>query len=248
MCAFTTLRDMRQPCHPAERQAEDLTPQDTPSIEPGPASTPGASAEVEIGRAASTRPFPNKAAAERNRLAILQSHPWMDPEQLNSRINAVMEQNSSLKSKRAKFISIANEVNAAVAPHAACKVGCSHCCHISVIIFKHEADRLSHATGRQVQPVPIRDPHMMSGHANRYQGQPCPFLIEERCSVYDNRPVICRLHHSIDDAPNQCDLTVVSTVSSVPTLNLKFLELAYTYLGVVKGEPIGDIREFFPTT
>jgi Fe-S-cluster containining protein len=204
---------------------------------------------IPIHVATESRPFPNKVAAMRHHDALVLEHPWIMPNQLGKRIDGIMANNSGVASKRRKLIEIINEVNAAISPHSACKAGCSHCCHISVLIHENEAAQLQKVTGKIAKGVPLRSPEQIRriDFDNKYRGNPCPFLIDNLCSVYDSRPFVCRQHHSLDDTPEQCDTSrIKSEHSSVPTFNLKYLEFSVAYLEFAAGNALGDIREYFP--
>lgn len=196
-----------------------------------------------------SRPFPNKAAAMRHHDALVLEHPWIMPKQLGNRIDGIMADNSGITSKRGKLIKIINEVSKAIYPHSACKPGCSHCCNISVLIHENEAAQLQKVTGKMAKRIPLRSPEQVRAlnFERKFYGNPCPFLIDNLCSVYEFRPYVCRQHHSLDDTPEQCDTSrIKSEHSSVPTFNLKYLEFSVAYLEFAAGNAMGDIREFFP--
>src|SRR5207247_1525645 len=73
------------------------------------------------------------------------------------------------------------------APHAACKAGCSHCCHIPAKISAVAARTMGKAIGRTPAPAGAHAPLADTGYAS-----PCPFLQAGRCSVYAHRPAVCR--------------------------------------------------------
>ncbi|MFC5742933.1 YkgJ family cysteine cluster protein [Dyella tabacisoli] len=79
-----------------------------------------------------------------------------------------------------------NAFGAAMAPFTACKAGCDACCHYNVSLFPIEARYIEHFAGHKQRgdPLPAQDFH----------GQPCPFLKEGRCGIYNARPISCRLH------------------------------------------------------
>ncbi len=84
-----------------------------------------------------------------------------------------------------------------------CKAGCSYCCHSFVAVTAPEAFLLAERFSEHV-----RDEGAMSvdeflkrarplagmGPTARYDNEllPCPFLVDDKCSVYEVRPVVCR--------------------------------------------------------
>lgn len=183
-----------------------------------------------------------------HRDALLAEHPWIAPKELDKRIDVVVHENAGWRSKRRKLIKIVDEAAAAIYPHTPCGAGCSHCCKTSVMIHGDEAREIAKLTGRSVSQVPIRHPDQIRklNFEMKYLSSPCPFLVDDKCSIYSVRPYVCRQQHSLDDTPAQCDTTKVAlSESSVPHFNLKYLEFAVAYVSAKAGEPIGDIREFF---
>ena len=86
-----------------------------------------------------------------------------------------------------------------------CKPGCSHCCNFRIEVFPPEvfvlARRLRALPGDQLSLVTER----LRLHVQRSQGVPraqhwmnCPLLIDDRCSVYEDRPSTCRKYLSLD--------------------------------------------------
>lgn len=75
-----------------------------------------------------------------------------------------------------------------------CKEGCSHCCKrgdfpMSELEFKYlmlEYEKLSQETKDKIQ-ANIKE--IKKGDTSSYI---CPFLVEDKCSVYNNRPLVCR--------------------------------------------------------
>lgn len=126
----------------------------------------------------------------------------------------------------------------------ACKKGCSDCCHQSIEMSNLEAEYIAQKTG--ISPVnltqpPRRDPLSFSGKT------PCPFLKQGACSIYEFRPIICRLHVNLDVDDYWCRLEnwhVPGGVVPKPTfrsISDAFIELNEKTHGV-----IADIRDFFP--
>jgi Fe-S-cluster containining protein len=175
----------------------------------------------------------------------------MEVLKLNRRIETVMNENSGAESKRRKLFQITLDVAAAIAPHAVCRAGCSHCCKTSALIYQSEADKIGKYLGRAPVQIAARTPEEAESQLRpmreTYYGKPCPLLVNNRCSVYEVRPYVCRQQHSLDETPDQCDTDKVrSEDSSVPHYNLKHLEFAVLYVAMSSGDQMGDIREFFP--
>lgn len=122
-----------------------------------------------------------------------------------------------------------------------CKKGCAHCCHIPVLMHYHEAATISKLTGRKMRAL-----DSYTAEANfHYTGTPCPFLEENRCSIYQSRPFACRVHYSLDRDESRCVLT--GERQSVPYLNRKAFDMAYVNaIGTDNDIRVADIRDFFP--
>lgn len=140
-------------------------------------------------------------------------------------------------------------------PVAACHKGCAHCCHIPVTISSIEADLI----GRRVGLKPARPTHsvrlqafadlqsampaLQALESKPQQSSPCPFLQDEACSVYDVRPMACRLLVNLDDDDVLCRL-VPGQAIPVPYANSQ--QLKVLYLLAQPATPFADIRDFFP--
>lgn len=145
---------------------------------------------------------------------------------------------------------------AVFAPVAPCRRGCAHCCRQAVVITRTEAELVARASGRKVsadanamRPSRITDMAVMEAELHRLTGErhtrtPCPFLVDEACSVYDARPLACRALVNLDDDDLLCQHSVDGPAEiayanahgvTVPALKLQ-------------GDfEIADIRDWFPT-
>lgn len=84
------------------------------------------------------------------------------------------------------------------APRLGCKSGCAWCCHQSVEVTIPEAILIAGELGDPADP---RRQAMLDS-ADRFHGKslieryrarsPCALLVDNRCSVYGNRPLMCR--------------------------------------------------------
>lgn len=137
---------------------------------------------------------------------------------------------------------------------AACRRGCDHCCHISVTITAVEADLI----GRHVRIKPaipsnaIRLQSLMQqdGAVPAVEAisalaapAPCPFLKDGACSVYEVRPMACRLLLNLDDDDLLCRLV---PGQDVPVPYADASQLRTLFLMAQANTPMADIRDFFP--
>ena len=121
--------------------------------------------------------------------------------------------------------------------------GCSHCCRIDVQITTLEAENIWLYTRRLAQPTgPIT-----TGHKT-----PCPFLDKEgACSIYKQRPLICRIYHVAGD-PVHCD--PASGAKQIhyghpPKFGNNIFKnlIGWTHhVAINNGGTVRDIRDFFP--
>jgi Fe-S-cluster containining protein len=138
---------------------------------------------------------------------------------------------------------------------AACAKGCSHCCHIPLTISGKEAQMISRATGlaamkspRNAVPVQdlVDDDSVTSASARLHHwqtGMACPFLTDDACSIYEVRPLACRVLFNLDDDDLLCrhGATQPADVPYADSRMLRALALA-----AQPAETLADIRDFFP--
>lgn len=136
----------------------------------------------------------------------------------------------------------ADTAGSAIAPSAACKAGCSACCYQPVMLTQAEAQVIADETGAKLaQPAQWRyEP------GTEFDGQPCPFLKDRRCSIYKHRPMACRLLFNLDVDDLLCRI-IPGAPTKVPYADLRqFNELL---LRIHDGSTFGhmaDLRDFFP--
>ena len=95
--------------------------------------------------------------------------------------------------------------------HAAsmkCKEGCSKCCYTDISVFEVEAERI-----RQwfLTQSPEEQKVLTDLWATENEKGACSFLYNDRCSIYEARPVICRtqgapLFVQVDNVLDYCPL------------------------------------------
>lgn len=127
----------------------------------------------------------------------------------------------------------------------ACKNGCSYCCHMEVGIYTVEAELIANEIG-----VPMDK--LQNVHSYRQNGwmdmqRPCPFLVDNSCSIYEIRPMVCRTHVNFEET-NACCLPD-SGFDQIPLMDRRksfpgAME-AYETLVKIHGVVGADIRQFF---
>lgn len=180
---------------------------------------------------------------------LIQQNLWMKPDLIEKELGKVARENTNGKLKRRKVIAIANRIVDALAPHVACKPGCSHCCYMNTMIYEHEAIRLAEVSGRKMKRLPYRPLELVYLQGNRFNGQPCTFLVNNECSVYEDRPLVCRTHHSLQDDASLCDMSVSSGLMARPAMyDPDLVEIPYRQISEALSarEPSGNIAEYFP--
>jgi Fe-S-cluster containining protein len=82
--------------------------------------------------------------------------------------------------------------------HMACREGCSRCCHTHISVFVSEAAEIGawfNAQSADTQATLRQhwcEPQKSGVDAAGKQQPPCVFLHNNRCTIYEVRPTICR--------------------------------------------------------
>lgn len=132
---------------------------------------------------------------------------------------------------------------------AACRKGCSHCCNISVVVSRQEAQVISRETGRKLNKsagVGLEDiDNFNVENTRKMYGVPCIFLEDGECSIYNYRPLACRLQINMDDDDLLCRLVEsVERSPRVPYLNHS--EHLVVGMRILGSQPVfDDIRNWF---
>ena len=185
--------------------------------------------------------------AERRLQLILDTHP----EILNIPVQAerILSENTRFLVKSARLYRLADAMKAMLEPYVVCGSGCSYCCHMPTMIYQHEADAMAKAA--QCTALQLR-PRLMplALHAARaFSGQPCPFLEAGRCSIYEHRPLICRLHNSLNSDPQDCRIPETGgEAKPILSVDPDYVEMPYHQAVQLWNprEPWGAIQEYFP--
>lgn len=129
-------------------------------------------------------------------------------------------------------------------PVSACRKGCNHCCHIPVTVSESEARLIAKKTGRKLrQPL---TPKSLYGTAESEQpagyDNPCVFLVEDHCTIYEHRPLVCRTLVNMDDDETLCKL-VPGVRVPVPYANATQLQALMAI--AAENDIYADLRDWF---
>jgi Fe-S-cluster containining protein len=127
---------------------------------------------------------------------------------------------------------------------AACKKGCSYCCHLSIPIYAFEARFI----GESIKVNPVELKHNIRRDSNKFSEKtPCTFLVNNECSIYENRPLACRTLVNFDIDNYYCQFeNWNSPENAVPKPTIHPILFAYKQLAESSNSVIADIRDFFP--
>lgn len=169
---------------------------------------------------------------------------------LRSAASATMSSNAPRKVKFIMLRLIADRYGDAVKPHAPCRKGCSSCCYQAVAISLPEALLLSQASGRRAERINrgLGETYVALTRAQtEAYGVPCPFLsaADGICTVYEHRPMACRVHHVLNETAAQCDVTKEKADAPIISMHPFGSELVGETALMFMDQPVGDIREFF---
>jgi uncharacterized protein len=133
---------------------------------------------------------------------------------------------------------VAEDLGKSVTPMSPCARGCSHCCHTAVAISQAEAEVI----GGEIGIAPAM-PDERRGDYNQYEkafrGVPCTFLVGPECSIYESRPMACRLLYSLEANSGPCER--MENVTKPNTRPIEFMLVRAS-----KDTVLADVREFFP--
>jgi uncharacterized protein len=90
---------------------------------------------------------------------------------------------------------LAARLSARYGAHLACRAGCSGCCHHHLSVFPVEAAAIAEAVKAlpaETQAIIRRQAAAVREREARGLSVACPLLVDDRCAVYESRPLICR--------------------------------------------------------
>ncbi|CAJ7796628.1 Flagellin N-methylase [Burkholderia pseudomallei] len=165
--------------------------------------------------------------------------------EFNRRAQAIVDSPKSKISKVHALWALIDDMNAMNVGHVACRRGCNHCCHTEVLMSPEEAEAVGKRIGRMPRHPKLRgdrDENFDCSYLN-----PCTFLENGECSIYENRPVACRAQYSLDVDALLCEIPADEPPRPVPYQNpTPFNMILLHIIRPQVAECMADIREFFP--
>lgn len=171
---------------------------------------------------------------------ILDYEQSLDPDTFTAFLNSLSDelnlatqtlQTASAGPARARKLHelVEKEIAQAAEIESSCKKGCSACCHMEVEITSYEAEILAKLIqdGHVIDQTRLQKQSARSLQDNQWkQGirnldSKCIFLNNEgACSIYENRPVMCRRHSVTSPAKNCETLDAPITIKYYPRVDL----------------------------
>ncbi|NHQ86277.1 YkgJ family cysteine cluster protein [Iodobacter sp. HSC-16F04] len=168
---------------------------------------------------------------------------------IEGKLQKVLLENGSRRSKLMKLHPLISQVREISEKHAACARGCNSCCFQRVMLSQIEADVIGQKIHRPARKLDAR--YRLPSIDSYGMHTPCVFLIDGLCSIYENRPFMCRNYVNLDIDSLLCgdenwDLHRSNDFrfTGIPTLDAGPLLVAYQKLSGL--DATGDIRDFFP--
>jgi Fe-S-cluster containining protein len=175
---------------------------------------------------------------------------------LGPALKDIVQSKAPMAEKFDRLEDLTDRVGALIHPYTPCRKGCSGCCYQAVTISQHEAERIARATGANfvprertlVQMLMEDGPEALLSqqqqYIDRYKGVVCSFLGEDgACTIYEDRPLPCRSHHTIHPTAELCDLKT-NMGRTIPSFDITRLWSASAE--VLFESDFADIREWFP--
>ncbi|MCK9530646.1 MAG: YkgJ family cysteine cluster protein [Gammaproteobacteria bacterium] len=154
-------------------------------------------------------------AAERNRERLLAEIPRGLLEREERLINTFERHKGNAVNKLRALYGVMDELYAVAKRFTPCGRGCASCCHYAVELTALEIELIVRETGRK--------PLKVFGASRDFHGEPCPFLRDARCAIYDSRPYVCRRHFMFAPSSNWC-VPELSMTRDFPLLSFTEIE------------------------
>ena len=124
---------------------------------------------------------------------------------------------------------LTSQLNERYQSHLQCGAGCSGCCHHHLSVFAVEAAVLTEAIAAlpEAQQTRIRQQAIdVKEREAKGESVACPLLLDNLCSVYEARPLICRtqglpLLYEADDGAQEIDFCPLNFASDAAIAELQ---------------------------
>jgi Fe-S-cluster containining protein len=130
----------------------------------------------------------------------------------------------------------------------ACGEGCAYCCRVQVQVSIIEVLNIAHGL---IEKLSVDDlsalksriavvddqTHGMTHKERGVLALPCPLLSDERCSVYDTRPFVCRAANSVD--VEQCRIMLAEGANTQVT-SYEHQKTVYATIGAAAAAGLAD--------
>ena len=116
-----------------------------------------------------------------------------------------------------------------------CQKGCCYCCYIEVPVSSLEVEYIERERGIK---------RALHSEIREIFGTPCPFLHNDTCSIYKDRPFVCRRHSALFDNPKWCNLDLCNRYK-FPQVRFSEVEKSYQLILRTSGSSLADIRQLF---
>lgn len=112
-----------------------------------------------------------------------------------------------------------------------CQKGCHHCCFHPISLSVSEMNNIKSLNiPHNKERLEKQKAHFEGIEEIQYEDRACVFLVEGNCSIYENRPLICRLTH-VSSEPIHCHLENETTpIEHLPVTKAALLVGAF-YMG-----------------
>ena len=143
-----------------------------------------------------------------------------------------------------EVLSTADKIFDHAGKFAACARGCGHCCYVSVPITQFEARYM----GENLGIVPVEQKQTIKHELADFGSHtPCPFLENDECSIYEYRPLTCRMHMNFDVDNYWClHENWKKPEAEIPRPTIEPLVDAYHTVISNVAPIIADIRDYYP--
>lgn len=188
-------------------------------------------------------PNERNARAKRRQMAFFEALPQALRDEEDAIPTVIRTMNASPRSKLQRIYRLADALMEHREPFVACKKGCADCCHMNIMISAEEATRIGASSRRAVKKLLQSVQHEVDAFA----GTPCPFLnADAACSIYVDRPLVCRNHASFDEDAELCNPALMNDFQ-MPMVNYAGIDEAFGSLILAgRDSVLADIRDFFP--